>query len=226
MIVMAELMAQSRSGILVIAVATLVLLPAWPRAVRRRIYIGSVPALIAARVVFPGLLGTIQGLFLGYRSDPSYQFRVAWYPKIFHYISDHPFFGRGFQTFDAKTFFPVDNQFLMSLIETGIIGTLIFVALLVTAITLAAKSAKWATSENERLLAVFTYGVDRRRLGCVLDLRLLQLPDGDRKLLPAGRLRRRDVANTTATLPRRGSHRSARVASGGDLSGDAAITSS
>ena len=151
-IMIAELMAQSRSGLLVIVVATLVLLPAWPQAVRRRIYIGFVPALIVARVMLPGLLGTIESLFLGYRSDPSYQSRVARYPKIFHFISQHPLFGRGFQTFDAKTFFPVDNQFLMSLIETGIIGTLIFIALLVTAITLAAKSAKWARTENERLL--------------------------------------------------------------------------
>ena len=152
-ILIAELTAQSRSGLLVILIAALVLMPAWPRAVRRQIYILSVPCLIAARLAFPGLLGTIRNLFLNVGEDSSTQSRIARYPMIFHFISQRPLFGRGFQTFDAHVFFPVDNQYLMSLIETGIVGTLVFAALLVTGITLAAKSARWAANDEERLLA-------------------------------------------------------------------------
>ena len=152
-ILMAELTAQSRSGILVIIVASLVLLPAWPRAVRRRLYLLAVPALLAGKVIFPGLIGTIRNSFLGVKQDSSYQFRVARYPKIFHFISQRPLFGRGFQTFDAHTFFPVDNQYLMSLIETGIIGTLIFAAMLGTAIALVASARRYAATPEQRLLA-------------------------------------------------------------------------
>lgn len=152
-IFVAQPLAQSRSGIIAIAVAAVILLPAWPRAVRQKLYVWAIPAAIAGRVLFPGLLGTVRNLFLNYKNDPSYKDRIARYPKIFRFIHQHPWFGRGFQTFDAKTFFATDNQYLMSLIETGIIGTLVLIALFVTAVVLATSTKKWAQSEHERMLA-------------------------------------------------------------------------
>jgi O-antigen ligase len=152
-IAIAELMAQSRSGIFSAFIAFLILVPAWPVFIRRKLYRWAIPAVLAARLAFPGLIGTIRNLFLGFQSDPSYKSRTEDYAKIPDLVKHHPWFGRGFQTFLPKDFFYLDNQFLMSLIETGFIGLLVFIAALATGITLANQARRWAITDEERLLA-------------------------------------------------------------------------
>ncbi len=152
-ITIAELLAQSRSGMLSTFIAFAILVPAWPVFVRRKMYKWAIPSVLVARVAFPGLIGTIRNLFLGFQSDPSYKSRTEDYAKIPALVKEHPWFGRGFQTFLPKKFFYLDNQFLMSLIETGIIGLLAFIGALVTGITLANQARRWALTDEQRLLA-------------------------------------------------------------------------
>jgi O-antigen ligase len=61
------------------------------------------------------------------------------------FIAHHPWFGQGFQTFFPQTYFFVDNQYLTSLIETGVVGALALLTLFVTG---------WLTARSARLAAV------------------------------------------------------------------------
>jgi O-antigen ligase len=145
-------MAQSRSGIIVILVAGVVLLTAWPRDVQRRLLWWLPVYALAMRVVFPGLLGTIRNLFLNFGTDPSVTSRTDDYARIPQFIDQHPFFGRGFQTFLPKDFFFVDNQYIISVIETGFVGLAVTLMLFATAIGLAFQARRWALDDEERLL--------------------------------------------------------------------------
>lgn len=152
-IFVAEPMAQSRSGLLVLFIASLVLIPAWPKAVRRTL-LKSVPLiLVGMRVVFPGLLGTIRNLFLYFSSDSSFTSRTDDYKLVPTFIGQHPWFGRGFGTFLPSEFFFLDNQYIMSTIETGYVGLLILIGLLLCGFGTAVQARRWAIHRDDKLLA-------------------------------------------------------------------------
>jgi O-antigen ligase len=153
-ILIAQPMAQSRSGMLATAVAAVVLFCAWPKPAIRKV-LGWLPvSLVALRFAFPGLLGTITGLFLHFQGDSSYTSRTQDYGNVGKYIAQHPLFGRGFGTFLPKDFFFLDNQYLMSLIDIGVVGTVAVIALMVSGIVLAFRASRWAMTHERRLLAI------------------------------------------------------------------------
>jgi O-antigen ligase len=126
----------SRSAIICTAVALPVLLSSWPPHLRRRVYLAT-PALIAALVVtMPGFLGTIVGLFTGIGTDSSAASRTGSYGLAWSFITRAPVFGRGMGTFLPK-YRTLDNQYLGSLIELGLVGLtcilLLFLAGIITA---------------------------------------------------------------------------------------------
>ena len=152
-ILVAQPMAQSRSGILATAVASLVLLTAWPPPALRKMAAWAPATLVALRFAFPGLLGTITGLFLHFQSDSSYQTRAEDYGNVGSYIAEHPIFGRGFGTFLPQDFFFLDNQYLMTLIELGVVGLVAVLGVMFTGIVLSFRASRWALTPEERLLA-------------------------------------------------------------------------
>ncbi|MEM9037028.1 MAG: O-antigen ligase family protein [Actinomycetota bacterium] len=117
-------MSVSRSSIVAIGAGILVLAIGWDRRTRRRALMLSVPALIAFSSAVPGLLGTIRGLFAAWGSDSSIQYRTNDYDLIFEFVSERPLFGRGPGTFLPENYFVVDNQYLITLVTTGIVGFL------------------------------------------------------------------------------------------------------
>ncbi len=88
-------------------------------------------------VVAPQVPNAVVSLFTKADEDVSISTRTEDYSKAGELISQHLFFGRGFKTFDPERYFFVDNQYLLSLIEIGVVGTLALIGLFVTAITLA-----------------------------------------------------------------------------------------
>ena len=77
----------------------------------------------------PGVVKVFSTLFGQIGTDQSSKSRTGAYAAAAPFISQHPWFGRGFHTFFPQTYFFVDNQYLTSLIETGIVGLLALVAL-------------------------------------------------------------------------------------------------
>lgn len=89
-------------------------------------------AFLGAFVVFvfstiPGLLGTLKALILAGQSDMSISTRTEDYAAVASFIRQDPWVGRGPGTF-LPSYRILDNQFLLTLVEVGIIG---FVALFV-----------------------------------------------------------------------------------------------
>ena len=138
----------SRSAILGLAIAAIVILPTWPRRDR---WVAYVATLIAAAVMWAtvhGLVGTIRDLFLAIGSDTSTESRTKALSAAGFYIAQHPWLGRGLGTFLPQTYFYIDDQYLTSLIETGIIGLLALLALFGTG-WLTARAARHATTDPE-----------------------------------------------------------------------------
>lgn len=143
----------SRSAILGLALVLLVVLPTWPKDRRRWAYLWLVGGFGAVYVSVPGMLGTMARLFTGIASDNSALSRVDSYDIALHYVSLDPLFGRGFGTFLPR-YHILDNQYLGTLVETGIVGLLAFLALLATAAVVAARMARRLPSATDRSLAV------------------------------------------------------------------------
>ena len=78
--------------------------------------------LVVMRLLVDGLLGTIKGMFMNMSNDPSYQGRTMDYVLVGRMLSDAPWFGHGLGTFDPSVYFFLDNQYLGTLIETGLVG--------------------------------------------------------------------------------------------------------
>jgi hypothetical protein len=89
----------SRSAIICTAIALPVLLTAWPRNLRRWVYVAA-PTLIAClTVTMPGFYGTVMGMFTGIGNDSSAQSRTGSYGLAWSFIARAPVFGRGVGTF-------------------------------------------------------------------------------------------------------------------------------
>ena len=109
--------------------------------------------LLGMSVVVPGLLGTIKGLFLNAGSDPSTQGRTADYAPVLRYVAESPLSGRGFGTFIPGIYRTLDNQYLGLLVETGVLGVLAFLMLVVGTVVVAGQVRRRSTDDQTRDLA-------------------------------------------------------------------------
>ena len=126
-------MSVSRSAMLGLGVGILLLFLSWS-GWRRMLAILILPlVLVAMRAAVPGLLGTIRSLFSLWSNDPSIQGRTDDYGVIGTYIAQSPWFGSGFETFLPKEFVLLDNQYLGTIVEMGIVGLLVLLTLFAVA---------------------------------------------------------------------------------------------
>jgi len=146
-------MSVSRTAALGLATVLLFVVPAWPRALRRRALIGIGVYLVGMRLLIPGLLGTIRALFADADADPSVATREMDYSYASEFIASRPWFGRGFATFIPTRYDFLDNQYLLSLVETGYVGVGAYLALLVGGIVTARRIRRRVQSDADRDLA-------------------------------------------------------------------------
>jgi O-antigen ligase len=118
----------SRSAILGAAVAGLVLFPTWSWRRRFRILMMSGLFVVAMRLFVHGIVGTLIALFTNFNNDVSIQGRESDYGPAMIEISRHLWLGRGVGTFLPEKYTWLDNQYLMTLVENGVIGLIAFVA--------------------------------------------------------------------------------------------------
>ncbi|MFC1419623.1 O-antigen ligase family protein [Streptacidiphilus cavernicola] len=144
----------SRTSIIGAVIVALVMLPRWKPA-RRWAALGLLTgALGAFKVVIPGLIGTISGLFSSFFSntDSSTQARTVKYAEIVPYIVDRPLFGRGFGTFMPDLYFFTDNQYMLTMAEMGGLGVLALLVLFCTGIHHGGAIRRLARTESDREL--------------------------------------------------------------------------
>jgi len=152
-IAMALPMTVSRSAILGLAIAMVVMLPTWPRRDRWAALVVMVCSLFVLRTIIPGLIGTLRDLFLTVGSDSSVLSRTEAFSYASPLISAHPWFGLGFGAFMPQTYFFTDDQYLNSLIEIGVVGLVTLLTLFTIGWYLARASRKASTDPEIRDLA-------------------------------------------------------------------------
>ena len=141
----------SRSALIGVVIVLVTVLPGWPVRRRRITYIAIVIVLGTVYVAIPGLLGTLLGLFTGIGTDDSALSRTNSFELAASFIERAPLLGRGFSTF-LTDYRILDNQYLGLLIETGIIGTILFLGLLLTGAYEASRLGAGAADARTREL--------------------------------------------------------------------------
>lgn len=144
----------SRSAAVTLAAVGAVLLIGWPPRRRVRALLVTVAFLGVMKIAVPGLLGTFYSLFAYSSSDTSVAYRTHRYPEIVREIGKHIWLGRGMGTWSYPKFFAFDNQYLMTLVDSGVIGLVAFIGLLLAGIYAALCARALTTDEDQRHLGL------------------------------------------------------------------------
>jgi O-antigen ligase len=154
LIAMGLMFSISRSAILGAAGAGAVLFIGWP--VRRRIQaaLAALGFLALMKIVAPGLLGAFYKLFTTIGKDDSVQYRTHDYATASAETAKHPWLGRGLGTWYSPKHQVFDNQYLLSLVEVGVIGLTAFIAIFLAAIYAAVRARSLSSDPVERDLGL------------------------------------------------------------------------
>jgi hypothetical protein len=141
-------MTVSKAAVLALGVVCLVMLPTWSKVERRIAYVVMILGVVALWFLVPGLLSTFRTLFATLTGDSSTTSRTSAFSTAMPYIAQHPWLGHGFGTFFPATYFFTDDQYLLSLIEIGVVGVLALLGLFITGLVTARK-VRHATTNPE-----------------------------------------------------------------------------
>jgi len=124
----------SRSAILAVTAAGIALLIGWPT--RRRVWMvgAGLAFLLVIKIVSPGLLSTFFELFRNARNDESVQWRTHDYATAHELVSQHLLLGRGLGTWYAPKHEVFDNQYLLTLVDVGVIGLVAYLGVFAAAL--------------------------------------------------------------------------------------------
>lgn len=145
-------LALTRSAVICLVVILLTLLPTWPRSRRRFVYISIPVGAVLLRLIFPGLVGTVVGMFTWFSEDTSTQARSADYESIAGYVARSPLLGLGEGTYLPSIYRTLDNQYLVTLLSQGLLGLVALLAVFGSAVWLAASTRLRTTDEEARSL--------------------------------------------------------------------------
>jgi O-antigen ligase len=167
----------SRSGVVSVAVAVGVLVVLMPPP-QRLLAICALPfSLAAIFMTAPGLIGTLATFFGAGTNDASVASRVSDYPMVERFLEQAPLFGQG-----GWTYFPdnaidiLDNQFLKSAIELGLVGVVALgIFFLVPAIT-ALGARRQSVDPELRLLCAALAGAALAAFACSFTFDSLSYP--------------------------------------------------
>jgi hypothetical protein len=144
----------SRSAVLGFLAVGVVLLIGWP-AKRRLQAIGvACGFLVVIKFVSPGLLGTFYGLFANSGNDDSVRYRTHDYAVAAEEIARHMWLGRGVGTWYAPKHQVFDNQYILTAVESGLVGIAVFAGLFLTAIYSAVRARYLSVDDAPRDLGL------------------------------------------------------------------------
>lgn len=130
-LILAGAMATLRKTAAVMPAATLLVLLAYRRREMLRLAPLGIVLILAIQGLSPGALASIRGQLEPDRfsSSVSTQGRTADYDAVKPDIKTHLATGRGYGTYDSHKYRLLDNQYLVLLIEVGILGIAAYVAI-------------------------------------------------------------------------------------------------
>lgn len=138
----------SRSAVLGICCVAVILFLGWPARRRVGALVVSMVFLGLTKIAIPGLLSAIYSLFSNFSNDSSIQYRTHDYPVAAAEIAKSLWLGRGFGTFYAPKYLVFDNQYLLALVEGGVIGLATMIGLFLVGL-LTAFRAMLRTADTE-----------------------------------------------------------------------------
>ncbi|HEV2779861.1 MAG TPA: O-antigen ligase family protein [Actinophytocola sp.] len=118
----------SRSAMVGIGGVAIVLLIGWPARRRVRALLIAAGFLVLMKLAVPGLITNMINLFANAGTDDSVKWRTWDYPAATTEILRHLWFGRGYGTWYAPKHQVFDNQYILTMVEGGVIGMAAFVA--------------------------------------------------------------------------------------------------
>ncbi|QUQ68420.1 O-antigen ligase family protein [Kutzneria sp. CA-103260] len=144
----------SRSAVLSILGAAVVLFLGWPA--KRRWYTLLVGAVFLGviKVAVPSLLGALVDLFANIGNDSSISHRTYASAVAAKQISLHPLFGHGPGTWYAGKHEVFDNQYILSTVETGFVGVAAFASIFLCAFYSALRARYLSKDPGARDLAL------------------------------------------------------------------------
>lgn len=127
----AAMQSLSRSAVLGLTIAALILIPHMPRGRRWRAVVACGVFVVALRFLVPGLVGTLIALFTNISVDPSIGSRTRAIDRAGAEIAQHLWLGRGMGTYLPTKYGYLDNQYLGTIVMAGLVGlaTLVFLFL-------------------------------------------------------------------------------------------------
>jgi polysaccharide biosynthesis protein PslJ len=137
LIALAVPLSVSRSGLVCLVTALVVLLAGWRG---RRLVNGLLTICIAIPVLWatvPGIVGTFIGMFTDTDDDPSIQARINRRPRVMELLRLRPWFGLGNGTWSTEDYFLVDVEIYVTSLQLGLLGMALVACMLVFAVLLA-----------------------------------------------------------------------------------------
>ncbi|SDC92426.1 O-antigen ligase family protein [Actinokineospora iranica] len=125
----ASMQSLSRSAVLALAIAAIFIIPAMTPKRRVRALLGILLFVGAMRVVVPGLVGTLYSLFTSISVDPSAESRRRAVERAGSEIAEHLVLGRGMGTYLPEKYGWLDNQYLGTLVQNGVVGLVLLIFL-------------------------------------------------------------------------------------------------
>ena len=148
----AVMLSMSRSALVCGLIALLLLGMHWSARARRGLALGVLGVFPLVAVTVPGMLGSLAGLFTTAAEDTSIASRTGSYPMAWEFFTTAPLFGRGYSTF-VPAYRIFDNQYLLLLVEVGLVGLVTILGLIVTAVVCAEQARRRAADPAMRELA-------------------------------------------------------------------------
>lgn len=148
---MATMMSISRSALLCAALGIVVLAMTWRPATQLFGFVVLLGFGAVAFISIPGLLGSLAAMFTGIGQDTSARSRTDSFSVAFDFVGRSPLFGRGLFTFLPR-YRILDDQYLLLLIEIGVVGLLAVLGLLGAGIYCARRVRQHAADEPTRQL--------------------------------------------------------------------------
>jgi O-antigen ligase len=147
LVALAAIMTVSRSAILGLTIVVVVFTPLLPQLARRWAALIIPLGVALVFVSVPGFVSTIASIFTAGTSDPSLTTRLNNYPRVEALFLEAPLTGQGPATYIPDDALQIlDNQYLHTAVEMGIIGVMAVILFLGVPV-LAACQVAWCVHE-------------------------------------------------------------------------------
>ena len=167
----------SRSAVISVVLALAVLVVLMPS--RQRL-VGLCAAPLAVTAIFmsaPGVIGTLTSFFRAGGSDDSVEARVYDYPEAERLVDQAPWFGHGGGTYlPENPIYILDNQYLKTAIELGVVGVVGLAAFFLVPLISALVARRRSGDPELRLLCAALAGSALAAGACSLTFDSLSFP--------------------------------------------------